>query len=81
MSGTLAGRFTGDNAIARGAVVAKTGWIDTSYSLGGYVTAADGTLLLFTFYAIGDGIRSDARQALDTLATAVYSCGDNLASY
>lgn len=79
-SGTLAGRFTGDNAIARGYVVAKTGWIDTSYSLGGYVTANDGTLLLFTFYAIGEGISSDARQALDTLATAVFVCGDNLSN-
>lgn len=79
-SGTLAGRFTGDNSIARGAVVAKTGWIDTSYSLGGYVTAADGSLLLFTFYAIGEGIQSDARAALDTLTTAVYSCGDNLSN-
>ncbi len=28
-SGTLAGRFTGDNAVARGHVWAKTGWIDT----------------------------------------------------
>lgn len=79
-SGTLAGRFTGDNAIARGAVVAKTGWIDTAYTLGGYLTANDGTLLLFTFYAIGDDIQGDARQALDTLATGVFVCGDNLSN-
>lgn len=79
-SGTLANRFGGDNAIARGQVWAKTGWIDTAYTLSGYLTAADGTPLAFTFYAIGEGITSDARTALDTLTTAVYSCGDNLSN-
>lgn len=79
-SGTLAGRFTGDNARARGAVVAKTGWIDTAYTLGGYLTASDGTLLVFTFYAIGEDIQGDARQALDTLTTGVFDCGDNLSN-
>jgi D-alanyl-D-alanine carboxypeptidase/D-alanyl-D-alanine-endopeptidase (penicillin-binding protein 4) len=79
-SGSLAGRFTGDNAVARGAVFAKTGWIDTSYSLGGFVNAADGTQLTFAFYAIGDGIRDTARAALDTLTTGIYRCGDNLSN-
>jgi len=79
-SGTLAGRFTGDNAIARGFVWAKTGWIDTSYSLAGLVQANDGTMLAFAFYAIGDGIKSDARAALDTLTTGVFVCGDNLSN-
>jgi serine-type D-Ala-D-Ala carboxypeptidase/endopeptidase (penicillin-binding protein 4) len=79
-SGTLASRFTGDNAEARGAVVAKTGWIDTGYSLGGWMTARDGTVLVFTFYALGEGIQGDARQALDSLATAVFRCGDNLSN-
>jgi D-alanyl-D-alanine carboxypeptidase/D-alanyl-D-alanine-endopeptidase (penicillin-binding protein 4) len=77
-SGTLAGRFTGGNAQARGSVTAKTGWIDTSYSLAGYMNAADGTVLVFTFYAVGEGIQSAARGSLDTLATATWSCGDNL---
>jgi D-alanyl-D-alanine carboxypeptidase/D-alanyl-D-alanine-endopeptidase (penicillin-binding protein 4) len=79
-SGTLASRFTGDNAVARGQVTAKTGWIDTAYTLAGYLTAADGTPLAFTFYAIGEGIGSDARAALDTLTTAVFTCGDNLSN-
>lgn len=79
-SGTLSGRFTGPNAEARGAVAAKTGWIDTSYSLSGYLTAQDGTLLVFTFYAIGDGIQSAARGSLDTLTTGVWRCGDNLSN-
>ncbi len=79
-SGTLAGRFTGGNAVARGHVFAKTGWIDTSYSLGGLVQAADGTVFAFAFYAIGDGIQSNARAALDTLTTGVFTCGDNLSN-
>ena len=79
-SGTLAGRFTGDNAVARGHVSAKTGWIDTSYSLAGIVQAADGQVFAFAFYAIGDGIQSNARAALDTLTTGVYNCGDNLSN-
>jgi D-alanyl-D-alanine carboxypeptidase/D-alanyl-D-alanine-endopeptidase (penicillin-binding protein 4) len=79
-SGTLAGRFTGDNAVARGKVFAKTGWIDTSYSLAGLVQNADGTVFAFAFYAIGDGIQSNARAALDTLTAGVYNCGDNLSN-
>jgi D-alanyl-D-alanine carboxypeptidase/D-alanyl-D-alanine-endopeptidase (penicillin-binding protein 4) len=79
-SGTLASRFSGDNAVARGQVWAKTGWIDTAYTLSGYLNAADGTPLAFTFYAIGEGIGSDARAALDTLTTAVFTCGDNLSN-
>jgi serine-type D-Ala-D-Ala carboxypeptidase/endopeptidase (penicillin-binding protein 4) len=79
-SGTLAGRFTGANAVARGHVWAKTGWIDTSYSLAGIVQAGDGTAFAFAFYAIGDGIKSEARAALDTLTTGVYNCGDNLSN-
>ncbi len=79
-SGTLAGRFTGDNAAARGHVWAKTGWIDTAYTLAGYLEAEDGTPIAFTFYAIGEGIKSDARAALDTVATAAFRCGDNLSN-
>jgi D-alanyl-D-alanine carboxypeptidase/D-alanyl-D-alanine-endopeptidase (penicillin-binding protein 4) len=79
-SGSLATRFTGANAVARGHVAAKTGWIDTEYSLAGTVTAADGTVLEFTFYAIGSGIKDNAKAALDTLTTAVYRCGDNLSN-
>jgi D-alanyl-D-alanine carboxypeptidase/D-alanyl-D-alanine-endopeptidase (penicillin-binding protein 4) len=80
-SGTLAGRFTGDNAVARGHVVAKTGWIDTAYTLAGFLDAADGTRLTFAFYAIGPGITDDAKAALDTLVTGVYNCGDALATF
>jgi D-alanyl-D-alanine carboxypeptidase/D-alanyl-D-alanine-endopeptidase (penicillin-binding protein 4) len=79
-SGSLASRFTGANAVARGSVIAKTGWIDTAYTLGGVVKAADGTPLTFAFYAIGDGIGDNAKGAIDTLAASVYNCGDNLSN-
>jgi D-alanyl-D-alanine carboxypeptidase/D-alanyl-D-alanine-endopeptidase (penicillin-binding protein 4) len=79
-TGSLATRFTGANAVVRGNVTAKTGWIDTEYSLAGFVTAADGTVLVFTFDAIGPGIKSSATAALDTLTVAAYTCGDNLSN-
>ena len=79
-SGTLSGRFTGANAIAVGAVIAKTGWIDTAYTLGGIVNASDGTPLAFMFASIRDGISSDAKEAQDTLATGLFTCGDNLSN-
>jgi len=79
-SGSLTNRFSGSNAVARGHVTAKTGWIDTEYSMSGFLDAADGTRLVFTFYAMGTGITSGAQSALDSLATAAYLCGDNLSN-
>ena len=79
-SGTLASRFTGSSAVARGAVTAKTGWIETAYTLGGAVQAADGSTLTFAFYAIGDGINANAKEAIDALTAGVYNCGDNLSN-
>ena len=76
-TGTLASRFTGDSAVARGHVVAKTGWIDTGYTLAGIVDAADGTKLTFAFYAIGN-VTGDAKIALDALAAGTYRCGADL---
>lgn len=80
-SGTLAGRFNGDNSVLRGKLTAKTGWIDTAYTLSGFLTAKDGTVLTFAFYAIGGGIKDNAKEALDTLATGVYTCGNNTANF
>jgi D-alanyl-D-alanine carboxypeptidase/D-alanyl-D-alanine-endopeptidase (penicillin-binding protein 4) len=79
-SGSLSSRFTGPNSEARGSVIAKTGWIDTAYTLGGIVKAADGTPLTFAFYAIGGTVGDNAKEALDTLATSVFHCGDNLSN-
>lgn len=78
-TGTLASRFTGANAVARGAVVAKTGWIRTEYALAGVVHARDGATLSFAFYALG-AINSRTQPALDTMATAIFKCGKNLSN-
>ena len=78
-TGTLSRRFTGPNAIAGGAVNAKTGSILNVYTLGGIVHAADGTPLAFAFYALGN-VRSTAMSALDTVTTGVFKCGDNLSN-
>jgi D-alanyl-D-alanine carboxypeptidase/D-alanyl-D-alanine-endopeptidase (penicillin-binding protein 4) len=81
-SGTLASgynRFTGDNAVARGAVHAKTGWINNGYTLSGIVDAADGTRLTFAVFALGN-VGDNAKQAIDSLVTGFYRCGDNLSN-
>ena len=65
------------NAVARGKVHAKTGWIDSANTLGGYIDAADGTRLTFAFYAIGSS-RAAALPALDAVTAATYSCGSRL---
>jgi D-alanyl-D-alanine carboxypeptidase/D-alanyl-D-alanine-endopeptidase (penicillin-binding protein 4) len=81
-SGTLGpgySRFTGANSAARGAVFAKTGWIDHGYTLSGIVNAADGTPLTFAVFALGD-VSDNAKQAIDTLVTGFYKCGDNLSN-
>ncbi|KQO62240.1 D-alanyl-D-alanine carboxypeptidase/D-alanyl-D-alanine endopeptidase [Curtobacterium sp. Leaf261] len=79
VSGTLSSRFTGASAVARGKVHAKTGWIDTANTLGGYIDAADGTRLTFGFYALGSS-RAAALPALDAITAAVYRCGNNLSN-
>lgn len=79
-TGDLYDRFTGDNAVAAGKVVAKPGWISGERSLAGIINAADGTPLAFAFYGLGDAITRETRDALDALATAAYNCGDNLST-
>ena len=81
-SGTLGpgyNRFTGANSAAQGAVHAKTGWIDNGYTLSGIIDSADGTPLTFAVYALGN-VGDNAKQAIDTLVTGVYKCGDNLSN-
>lgn len=80
-SGTLSSRFTGSSEIARGQVHAKTGWIDPSRTLSGFLNAADGSVLAFAFYARGDVVPQDSTVALDALATGVFTCGNNLSNY
>lgn len=78
-SGSLASRFSGEAAVARGSVAAKTGWIVTAHSLSGIVSAADGSTLTFAFSAVGT-VDTSARSALDLLTAGVYRCGDNLSN-
>ncbi|WP_448003721.1 D-alanyl-D-alanine carboxypeptidase/D-alanyl-D-alanine-endopeptidase [Agromyces bauzanensis] len=73
-------RFAGDNAVADGAVSAKTGWIETGYTLSGVVRAQDGATLTFAIYALGD-VSDDTKQAIDTLTTGFFLCGDNLSNH
>jgi len=46
VDGTIAGRMRG--TAAQGNVRAKTGYVDRARSLSGYVTSADGELLIFS---------------------------------
>lgn len=72
-----ADRFSGAASRADGKVRAKTGWIDTGYTLSGIIRAKDGTPLTFAFYALGN-VSPSAKQALDTLTADVWSCGNRL---
>lgn len=72
-------RFQGENAVAAGAVSAKTGWIESGYTLSGVIRAHDGSTLTFAIYALGD-VTDEAKQAIDTLTTGFYLCGDNLSN-
>jgi len=80
-TGTLASRFTGANAAARGAVNAKTGSIATAYALAGIVHSADGTALSFAFFAEGQLAAGQSMAALDSVTTGVFHCGNNLSNY
>lgn len=72
-------RFAGDNAVADGAVSAKTGWINSGYTLSGVIRAQDGSTLTFAIYALGD-VTDEAKQAIDTLTTGFFLCGDDLSN-
>ena len=77
-TGTLAGRFTGYNAVARGFVKAKSGYIPGLYSLAGIIDSKDGGRIAFAIFArSGDGktVSYLARPALDSVAAKFYRCG------
>lgn len=77
--GSLRTRFaTGNLQEAKGLVVAKTGYISTGYSLAGFLTARDGTELIFTVYNLSSRASLKQRNAMDNLVYRFYQCGANL---
>ncbi|MFM2022912.1 MAG: D-alanyl-D-alanine carboxypeptidase/D-alanyl-D-alanine-endopeptidase [Actinomycetota bacterium] len=77
--GSLRTRFaTGNLKAARGLVAAKTGYISSGYSLAGFVTAKDGTPLIFTVYNLSPKAKLTQRNAMDNLVYRFYQCGANL---
>ena len=80
VDGSLNNRFQGENAAAQGRVFAKTGSIQGTRSLAGWVSAEDDTDLVFAFFASG-AVSDEARGALESVVTGVYSCGANLADF
>jgi D-alanyl-D-alanine carboxypeptidase/D-alanyl-D-alanine-endopeptidase (penicillin-binding protein 4) len=79
--GSMGGRFTGANAVAKGFVKGKTGFIPGLYSLAGIINAKDGSRLAYSIFARSAGGKKvgwSTRGALDTVATRFYSCGAGL---
>ena len=82
-TGTLRYRFQGKSAIARGNVIAKTGYIPGLYGLSGIINAADGSRLAFAVFARADSenglsVTYTAQGAIDRVVTRFYSCGASL---
>ncbi len=78
-SGSLRTRFaTGSKASTKGLVVAKTGFIRTGYSLAGFLTARDGTELIFTVYNLSQRATFNNRLAMDNLVYRLFQCGAKL---
>lgn len=82
-TGTLRYRFQGKSAIARGKVIAKTGYIPGLYGLSGIINAADGARLAFAVFARADAenglsVTYTAQGAIDRVVTRFYSCGASL---
>jgi len=84
-TGTLRYRFQGASAIARGNVIAKTGYIPGLYGLSGIVNAADGSRLAFAMFARADrenglSVTYTAQGAIDKVVARLYTCGADLTS-
>lgn len=82
-TGTLRFRFQGKSAIARGSVIAKTGYIPGLYGLSGIVNAADGSRLAFAVFARADrnnglSVTYTAQGAIDRVVARFYTCGASL---
>jgi len=79
-TGSLANRFTGENASAAGSITGASGAVDGARSLTGIMTAADGSRLAFAFVASNNIVSAATEEALDTLVAGVQTCGSNLSN-
>lgn len=74
VSGSLADRFQDPGSKAgAGWVRAKTGSLEVTYALAGYVPDVDGRILVFAF--VSNGVSTATRPALDALAAGLRGCG------
>jgi D-alanyl-D-alanine carboxypeptidase/D-alanyl-D-alanine-endopeptidase (penicillin-binding protein 4) len=74
VSGSLADRFQDDGSRAgAGWVRAKTGSLEVTYALAGYVPDVDNRILVFAF--VSNGVSAGTRPALDALAAGLRGCG------
>jgi len=74
VSGSLEDRFQDDGSKAgAGWVRAKTGSLEVTYALAGYVPDVDGRILVFAF--VSNGVGAGTRPALDALAAGLRGCG------
>ncbi|TQL48729.1 D-alanyl-D-alanine carboxypeptidase/D-alanyl-D-alanine-endopeptidase (penicillin-binding protein 4) [Homoserinimonas aerilata] len=77
-SGSLADRFSGQLASVKSAFSGVGGTTDRAATLGGLLTASDGTRLAVSLQASGE-VKPETSLALETLLADIQSCGDNLA--
>lgn len=72
-AGSLAYRLTD----AQGMITAKTGWIQSGYTIAGFMDTPDGAHLIFSVFNLGK-VSAANRDAMDDLVMAIYDCGGSL---
>jgi D-alanyl-D-alanine carboxypeptidase/D-alanyl-D-alanine-endopeptidase (penicillin-binding protein 4) len=77
-TGSLRNRYLAVSPELAGRVEAKTGSIQGTRSLAGYLLAEDGSELIFSFNASGAGVDNQSRDEIDRLLANVSRCGSNL---
>lgn len=77
--GPMAHRFSGELSAVHSAFGGVGSVSDSATSLGGLLTAADGTVLAVALQSTGE-VTNATSLALETLVADVHACGDNLAN-
>lgn len=80
-TGSLQRRFVDAGSEVAGRVEAKTGSIQGTRSLAGYLEADDGSTLVFSVNATGPGVSDRTRNNLDALVADFARCGVELADW